>query len=95
MRYLSVPLSCTPATLFVFCWRVKPADGDGQETSAVLLFTCKLKPADGESQETATVFVVVRAMVSSGAPGVCTLEMIPQRPPAMVKLPPLRRGLPA
>ena len=42
-----------------------------------------------DGQKTATVFVVVRAMDSNGAPGVCTAAMSPQNPPSMVKLPPL------
>ena len=42
------------------------------------VFTCKLEPVEGEGQNTATVFVVVRAMESNGAPGVCTVATVPQ-----------------
>lgn len=33
------------------------------------VFTWKLKPAEGEGSETATMFVAVRAILSSEAPG--------------------------
>ena len=49
-----------------------------------LVFCCSVKPVEGDGQETATVFVVVRAMVSSGEPGVCTAEIRLQKPPSIV-----------
>jgi hypothetical protein len=36
------------------------------------MFCCRFQPVEGEGQKTATVFVVVWAMESNGAPGVCT-----------------------
>src|SRR5262245_37589232 len=63
-----------------------------QFTEATLLvFCCNVQPVEGEGQKTATVFVVVRAIESNGAPGVCTVAMIPQKPPSTLKLPPLIR----
>ena len=35
----------------------------------LLVFCCNVQPVEGDGQETATVFVVVRVMVSVGAPG--------------------------
>jgi len=78
MMYLIVPLSVGAVgallqfgllTLFVFCCKVNPAEGDGQDTIAV--------------------FEVVRLIVSSGAPGVWTVERKLQKPPVSEKLPPL------
>ena len=78
MMYLIVPLSVGVVgallqfgllTLFVFCCKVNPAEGDGQDTIAV--------------------FEAVRLIVSSGAPGVWTVERKLQNPPVSEKLPPL------
>ena len=43
----------------------------------LLVFCCNTKSVEGDGQNTATVFVVVRAMESNGAPGVCTAAMMP------------------
>ncbi len=47
----------------------------------LLVFCCKVQPVEGDGQVTATVFVAVRVMESSGAPGVCTTESKLQNPP--------------
>ena len=48
----------------------------------LLAFCCRFHPVEGDGQETVTVLVVVRKMVSNGAPGVCTPESRLQKPPS-------------
>ena len=57
-----------------------------------LVFSWSVKPVEGDGQDTATVFVVVRRMLNSGAPGVCTAAMRLQKPPSTEKFPPLIVG---
>src|SRR6185295_16649871 len=77
MMSFVVPLSATVS------------EGDAQFAVARFVFCCRSNPVEGEGQETTTVFVVVRVMVSNGAPGVGTAVML-QKPPLIVDESPVR-----
>jgi len=48
-------------------------------------FCCNVQPVEGDGQETVTVESCgLRAIVSSGAPGVCTAAAKAQKPPCKV-----------
>ena len=54
-------------------------------------FSCNTKPVEGNGQKTMTL-LLLRVMLNNGAPGVCTAAMRLQKPPSIVKLPPLIVG---
>ena len=53
-----------------------------------LAFCWRLNPVEGNAHETRALLVAVSAIVSNGAPGVCTANKL-QKPPTREKLPPV------
>ena len=64
--------------------------GQGAATFDKALVAWKPQPSvPVNGHETTAELVAVRKTVRYAVPGVCTAEMIPQKPPCNVKLPPL------